>query len=249
MEGSAFYGGMLAGLLYFTFGLCLIRMSWRSQRLPESILGTSFILWGIAYVCWQIPIATANEPLTQPLFFVGRIFTHAGTIFFASFCWIEFRNRSRWARYLVIAIALSLSTGVLGSIALGDWEGIRPITNPWWWLEWVAGLVAMGWVGVEGFIAYPRARQRLQLGLSDPLVCNRFLLWGITGVSLTAYSGILLFHATGFESNGVWSIVLDRVNGAVEAITIALFWLIYFPPRFYQHWILGAAPAAEAKRN
>jgi hypothetical protein len=247
MEEGAFYGGVLAGLLYFTFGLCLIRSSWRSQRLPELILGTSFILWGFAYVCWEIPIATADEPLTQPLFFAGRIFTHAGTIFFASFCWIEFRARSRWAKNLVIAIAFSLSAGVIGSIALEDWEGIRPITNPWWWLEWAAGLLAMGWVGVEGFLAYPSARKRLQLGLSDPLTCNRLLLWGITGVAMTAYSGVLLFHAIGFESDGVWSIALDRVNGAVEAITIALFWLIYFPPNFYQHWIAGAAPAAEAE--
>ena len=34
-------------------------------------------------------------------------------------------------------------------------------------------------------------------------------------------------------------------GGMLEVITIALFWLIYFPPRFYQHWIAGTTPAAE----
>jgi hypothetical protein len=62
---------------------------------------------------------------------------------------------------------------------------------------------------------------------------------------MIVYSGVLLFHATAFESDGVWSVVLDRVNGVVEIISIALLWLIYFPPGFYQHWVAGVAPAAD----
>ncbi|MBW2692671.1 MAG: hypothetical protein JRE57_08555 [Deltaproteobacteria bacterium] len=105
--------------------------------------------------------------------------------------------------------------------------------------------MAMSWVGVEGFIEYPKARKRVQMGLCDPLVCNRFLLWGITGVATAIYSWILMHQTTGFESNGSWSIPLDRVNGTIEVATVALVYLIYFPPRFYQRWIAGAAPAAE----
>ena len=52
--------------------------------------------------------------------------------------------------------------GVAGSISVGDWEGIRPLSNPWWWLNWTAGAVAMSWVGVEGFIQYPKARQSMR---------------------------------------------------------------------------------------
>jgi hypothetical protein len=245
MEESAFIGGVVAGLFYFVVGFSLIRLSWQSQRPPDLLLGMSFFLWGLSYACWQIPIATANQPLTQPLFFAGRIFTHAGTIFFASFTWVEFRNHSRWAKYLVFAIAISLLVGVAASIAVGDWEGIRPISNAWWWVEWAASLVAMSWVGVEGFIEYPKARKRVQMGLCDPLVCNRFLIWGITGVATAIYSWVLMHQTTGFESNGSWSIPLDRVNGTIEVATVALVYLIYFPPRFYQRWVAGAAPAAE----
>jgi hypothetical protein len=244
MEDSAFIGGVVAGLFYFAVGLSLIRLSWRSQRPPDLLLGMSFFLWGISYACWQIPIATANQPLTQPLFFGGRILTHAGTIFFAAFTWASFRNQSRWAKYLVFAIAISLVAGVAGSVAVGDWEGVRP-SNAWWWVEWTASFVAMSWVGVEGFIEYPKARKRVQMGLCEPLVCNRFLVWGLTGVISAVYSWVLLYQTTSFEFNGSWSISLDRVNGAIEIATVALVWLIYFPPRFYQRWIAGAAPAAE----
>jgi hypothetical protein len=83
------------------------------------------------------------------------------------------------------------------------------------------------------------------LGLCDPLVCNRYLIWGITGIVWTAYSWILLYQTVEFEANGFWSIAVDRTNGVVEATGVALIWLIFFPPRFYQRWIAGAAPAAK----
>jgi hypothetical protein len=209
------------------------------------MLGLALFLWGLSYVCWQIPIATANQPLTQPLFFMGRIFTHAGTIFFAFFVRISFRHQSRWAKYLVYAIALSLFAGVAGSIGVGDWEGIRPISNSWWWLDWAGGTVATIWISVEGFLEYPKARKRMQLGHCDSLTCNRFLLWGIVGIVWTLYYGVFLYQTVEFEASQAWSTGLDRAIGAVEATGIALVLLIFFPPRFYQRWIGGTAPAAE----
>jgi hypothetical protein len=245
MEESAYIGGVIACLVYFAAGIRLIRLSWQSQKSTELILGLTLFFWGLSYVCWQIPIATANQPLTQPLFFMGRVFTHVGTTFFAIFIWVAFRSQSRWAKYGVYAIAFSLFAGVAGSISVGDWEGIRPITNRWWWLDWAGGTVAMIWIGVEGFIAYRKARQRMRLGPCDPLVCNRFLLWGIVGIVWTLYNGVLLCQTAEFESNQVWSTSMDRANGVIEATGILIVWLIFFPPRFYQRWIGGSAPAAE----
>jgi hypothetical protein len=245
MEDNAFIGGVIAGLVYFAAGIHLIRLSWRTQASPELILGIAFILWALSYACWQIPIATANQPLTQPLFFAGRAFTNAGTIFLAHFVWIGFRNQSHWARYLVYAITLCMLAGMAGSIAGGDWGGIQPISNPWWFLDWGAGFVAMAWIGVEGFIEYPKARQRMRLGHCDPLVCNRFFLWAIVGVTWTLYNGVFLYQTVEFETSQYWSTNLDRAIAVIETIGIALVYLIFFPPRFYQRWIGDATPAAE----
>jgi len=245
MEDSAFIGGVVAGLIYFAAGVHLIRLSWRTQGSPELMLGIAFTLWALSYACWQIPIATANQPLTQPLFFVGRVFTNAGTIFLAYFVWIGFRNQLRWARYLVYAITFSMFAGMAGSIAGGDWGGIQPSSNPWWFLDWGAGFVAMAWIGVEGLIEYPKARKRMRLGHCDPLVCNRFLLWTIVGIVWTLYNGVYLYQIVEFEASQIWSTGLDRAIAVVEATGIALVCLIFFPPRFYQRWIAGAAPAAE----
>ncbi len=245
MEESGYLGGVLAGLVCFIAGARLIRLSWRSLKSPEFLLGVSLLLWGLSYLCWQIPIATADQPLTQPLFFAGRVFTGSATIVFASFIWIAFRSQARWAKTLVFAIAIGVFAGDAGSIAAGDWEGVQPTSNPWWWVDWAAGLVTMIWVGVEGFIHYWNARPRVQLGFCNPLVCNRYLLWGITGIIWTAVWGMLAFEYIEFETQQVWSIELDRANGALDITGIALVWLICFPPRFYQRWIAGASPAPE----
>jgi hypothetical protein len=245
MDENAFFGGVVAGLVCLIAGVRLIRLSCRSLKPPEFLLGLSFSLWGLAYVCWQIPIATVDQPLTQPLFFAGRVFTCAATIFFASFVWTGFRNDVRWAKYLVIAIALGVFAGVAGSIAVGDWEGIRPLSNPWWWADWAAAFVALSWVGVEGFINYLNARRRVRLGLCDPLVCNRYLIWGITGIVWAVFYGMVALQNIEFETQAVWSIAMDRANSVADITGVALVWLIFFPPRFYQRWIAGAAPAAQ----
>jgi hypothetical protein len=246
VEGSAYIGGVIAGLVYFIVGVRLIRSSWSSQKSPELLLGVSLLLWGFSYVCWQIPIAIASQPLTEPLFFAGRIFTHAGTIFFANFTWVVFRDQSRWARFLVFAIAIGLVAGVAGSIANGDWEGVQPASNPWWFVDWGAGFVAMAWVGVEGFIGYPKARQRLKMGLCDPIACNRYLIWGITSIVWATYQWITLLQHMEFEATGVWSAGMDTANGVIETTGVALVWLNCFPPAIYRNWINGAAPEAEA---
>jgi hypothetical protein len=244
MDENAFCGGVVAGLACLIAGVRLIRLSCRSLNPPEFLLGLSFLLWGLAYACWQIPIATAGQPLTQPLFFAGRVFTCAATIFFASFVWTEFRNEVRWAKYLVFAIAFGMFAGVAGSIAVGDWEGIRPLSNPWWWADWAAAFVALSWVGVEGFINYSNARQRVRLGLCDPLACNRYLIWGITGIIWAAFYGMVALQNIEFETLEVWSSAMDRVNSAIDITGVALVWLIFFPPHFYRRWIAGDASAA-----
>ena len=66
-------------------------------------------------------------------------------------------------------------------------EGVDPLGNLWWWLEALASVTSVVWMGCEGLSQYRMARQRLRLGLCDPLVCNPYLLWGLAGVTWTIW--------------------------------------------------------------
>ena len=101
-------------------------------------------------------------------------------------------------------------------------------------------------MAAEGFHHYRRARQRLRLDLCDPLVCNRYLLWGLTGVVWVFIEAVVIANDITYELTGVWVATLDFLLGTVELGAIALIWFVFFPPAFYRRWINGNAPVAKA---
>jgi hypothetical protein len=56
---------------------------------------------------------------------------------------------------------------------------------------------------------------------------------------------MVAFQTIEFETQEIWSIATDCANSAADISGVMLVWLIFFPPRFYQRWIAGAADAAK----
>lgn len=246
MEDSAYIGGAIAGLFYLIAGTRLFRLSLQTGQAPERLLGVSLLLWSLSYLCWQLPIAIDSGRMELPLFFGGRVFEDIGTVTFALFLRLVFRNDERWASWLVVTLAACAAVGVAGSAMVGDWEALLPLSNPWWWLETVAFPGTVVWMGFEGFHHYRMARQRVRLGLCEPLICNRYLLWGLTGVAWTIYQVIMIVQQIEYERTQVWSASMDAAVGVVELVAITLISLVFFPPRFYRRWIDRVASTQES---
>jgi len=153
--------------------------------------------------------------------------------------------RERWSTWQVAGIAASLTAGVVGSVWVGDWEGVRPLSNPWYWPERLANTAPALWMAVEGFLHYAKARPRRRLGLCDPLACNRFLLWGISGALWVTLELVILPQEIGYEATREFSAVLGVLSGSLEVAPVALLWLTFFPPAFYRSWIARSALAPE----
>jgi hypothetical protein len=160
----------------------------------------------------------------------------AGQIALVSFLRLVFRRDERWAGWLTGVMVGAIALGVVGSAWVGDWEGIRPLSNPWYPLLNVH-LVVTSWLMAEGIRHYRMARQRLRLGLCKPMDCNRYLLWGLTGAVWLAVDLSDLVGEIVYETTGVWPPTLDAMIGAGELVAIALIWFVFFPPRAYQHWV------------
>jgi hypothetical protein len=232
VEENAYIGGVIAGLAYLVAGIRLYALSLRTREVPERLLAASFF-----YFFTQLPIVLDDESMVRSFSSMGYALSNTAYVPFALFLQRVFRGRERWALRLVVAIAISQIIGLGSSVVVGDWAGAKPLSNLWWWVDWTGHWVTVAWMGIEGFVQYVKARQRRRLDLCDPLVCNRYLLWGLTGATWVIYEIALLAQLAEFEITGTWSASMDALTGALESGAIALVWCVFFPPRIYQRWI------------
>jgi len=245
MEDNAYIGELIGGLVYLIVGLRLVRLGQRTGEAPERLLGACFLFLSISAALYAHPSFLAFESLWTPLNFAGRVFAIPGAVIFALFTWRVFRPAERWGGWLVWGLAILLVVGVGGSAMGGDWEGFS-IRDGWFWFEWVGYTLPYGWAGAEAFIQYGQARRRVRLGLCEPLVCNRYLLWALFGVLQVGLSLVILPQYYEYETTNQLTAMWDGLYGAIENTSIGMIWLTFFPPAVYRRWIEGAAPAETA---
>ena len=246
MDGIFYTGTAISGLLYFVAGTRLLRLGLRTGETPEHLLGAAFLLWSLYYYLDILPYLLLDESTLTPFFFTGRVAASVATLFFASFTRSVFRNQENWARWLIAGIALCLIAGLGGSIAVGDSGGTEPLHNPWYWMEVLGEMIPFVWMAAESFAQHRKAKRRLLLNLCDPLVCNRYLLWGLASVVLITVEIVANAQVIEYELTQGLSAPMDFLLMTTEFCAIALVWLVFFPPARYRRWIQGAAPAALA---
>ena len=244
MEDSAYFGELLAGAFYIVAGYRMLRLALETQQAPERVLGWTFLLMGASFLLYQMPLVLQSEALETPFNFAARVTYCVSSVTLALFTRIVFRQTEAWASALVLGIAICLVIGVGFSALGGDWDGFS-LSNRWFWFEWVANTLPFGWIGVEAFLHYRSGRRRVRIGLLEPIVCNRFLLWMIVGFLQLSVFLIMLAQYAEYEATGKWSAWSDATLGALEIVTIGAIWLVFFPPARYHRWIADAAKIRE----
>jgi len=245
MEDHAYIGELLAGIVYLIAGVRLLRLGRRTGKLPERLLGATFLFMGVSSVLYVLPVFSRFESLWTPLNFAGRVTYLPAAVMLALFTRLVFRPDKRWGAWLVWGSAILLVTGVGGSALGGDWEGFS-ISNRWFWFEWVGITLPFCWAGSEALIQYRRARRRLDLGLCEPLVCNRYLLWALFGALQTCSLLVLIPQYAEYETTSQFTATWDTLYGATIIAALVMIWLVFFPPIFYRNWISRLATVADA---
>jgi hypothetical protein len=105
------------------------------------------------------------------------------------------------------------------------------------------------WSFAEALHYWRQMRRREALGLADPLVVNRFLLWSIWSGGFALCFGLVLLVRLAGRALGAGAEILPSdlpmirvVLGAVVFASAAALWLCFFPPRAYVARL--ASPAA-----
>ncbi len=244
-EESAYLVEIFAGLLYVMVGLPLLRLARRARDAAARLIGATFVLWGFSYLLFNFALALERTVPITPFFFAGRVAYDLGVLSIAIFTLRVFRNGEIWARGLVAASFVCIAGGVAGSALVGDWEGVYPLSNPWFWVEWTGMSLPFAWVAVEGLLEYAQARRRAALGLCAPLVFNRYLLWGLVGLLLISSNVAMIPQYIEYERDAQFSGTMDALLGGCEFLTIGIIWLAFFPPAWYRRWIeSGSKPAS-----
>jgi hypothetical protein len=241
---------LVATLLFiaasFAIGLRLLVMASRTRGLPEFTLGLAlFLIVGLGY-----PITLAGRALlldgsaeltARALLPLGGVMMNVGWAAVWVFTWRVFRPEATWARALASGAiaALLLFAGVSAARALVVEDSrllVRPHTASTGTL--LVALASYVWTAAESLRYRALLRRREALGLADPVVTNRFLLWGVVGIfSFLSLVGPTVAAIAGVDTT---ENALVRLTTAVAGMACSTALLLAFtPPRAYVRWLRG----------
>jgi hypothetical protein len=244
---------LLVALLFMAPAIRLLSAASRTRQTPELWAALYFLGAGIG-----LPLRLYGSSIleTQPDFastinLFGHLFFASGVIAMTIFTWRVFHPERKRARAFAIAlITLIVSTTCYTlSTGMGSAETSAEMiaTNS-------ARLVPTYWAFFESFKYWGAMRKRAALGLGDPIVTNRFLLWAIWTAAVsalpTASLGLrvleMLVTASG-TSVAVSELLEPVLLGlrilflAVAPLAVIALSLSFFPPARYLEGIRARA--------
>jgi hypothetical protein len=192
----------------------------------------------------RVPVGEVNLALGA----AGVLLTAAGLASFYAFTLTAFRLRTPWAWGFTIGAIVGLAVTAIGEIvalatadpAVASAEATRI------WANGVSALstVCYAWIAVEGLGEWSKARKRVALGLGDPVVANRILLWGLFGLSTTGLNLFLLgLRMAGQSSTGLASQAALAFFGLLASVAVAL---AFVPPKWWTERVRARAAATHA---
>jgi hypothetical protein len=244
---------LLSTLAYVSVGIAvgirLVRLARRTRGFPERMLGIACLSGpGLLAPCLVVVHALAEpEWVVRAAAFVGQI----GYALFCSvmvlFTWQCFRPDEAWARWLarasIVVVVFAAGGGMARALGLAPVLELRDMDHWTYRTIGFASLLGHAWTGLESFTYYRRMRRRSALGLADPVVTNRFLLWGMVAIGALVASGAPLF--VGLLGGDSYHDLPTRIAGALATIFGSVcLQLAFLPPQSYVSWLRARAASA-----
>jgi hypothetical protein len=230
-----------------TLGVRLILLARRTRRLPEALLGAHFVLClSLGYALLGAGHVAGLQPGQLPravmvvVIGVGQLASCSGVFAGIAFNYWVFRRGELWAQGLVALAAATLAASYVGYGLSGGFAHGR-VGGLCFWLGYGSYVAAGLWVLIEPLRYHAVLRRRLPLGLVEPMVVDRFLLYGVGSAFRFAMLVI-----------GAWAMHLAesaaaQVEGMVAPVFLivaaaglgvaAAYSLAFFPPAVYARFV------------
>jgi hypothetical protein len=224
---------------------------WRRSRLaPEGFLAIFFLAFGVGI---PLRLSLIRNTAVSPAWLetlnacavVCLLTAVTSLILFTRNVFRPNSARARAFAGLVIAICI-------GCIGVMAWEGA--FADPLHPATMIANMIvlpAFWWAFIECGSHYRKMRRQTHLGIGDPLVRNRFLLWslwtGAFSVLPTFALGVKLFLVA-VTPEGQTAVATPALLAFTKLLALACLttagtsiWLSFFPPVAYTAKVLGRA--------
>jgi hypothetical protein len=229
-------------------GLRLLALHRRSGAVPELLLGLMLLLSvGVGYPL-LIAAHRAGPDAVRPIFIVSTLAVNAGFALLFLFTWRVFRPEQGWGRALAGAgvLTLAVNAALRCYDALTEAEiRIAGEVVAESVLQTMPVLVAYLWTAWESLRYHGMMQRRVWLGIADAAVSDRFLLWGLMALFVTA--GVLLNTVALTLQIDIltspWVLLASSGTGLAQAVLLVL---AFAPPSSYLAWVRARSRAQEA---
>jgi hypothetical protein len=244
--------GIAIACMFATPGIRLLRLRLSNRAGPEGWLSVFFLGLAIGAPL-RLQLAGASDVSAEWMRILSGVAVVALTTSAASltgFTWRVFRPDSGIAKLwsgltICVFCAACLGLFVTGQTA-NQTHPLSMLANAW-------AISAFAWTFFECVNYYTRMRRQAQIGLGDPVVQNRFLLWSIWTGSLVALPIVILAVKVMLLADtapgeqvmapvGVMTFVRAVVLICSSSMLVSI-WLSFFAPQAYLVRIRGEASA------
>jgi len=257
LTGSFYLLGTAAFVLVsLVIGLRLVLLSRRTGERPELHLGLGIL--GTAVFGYGLQIASAilrggpdsPNPVTATMMALtgaGKLLHDAGLTLVLLFVLTVFRRHEAGARMLFGVAVSSLWIGMVGQGVTGGYRDLMS-RDLFWWMEYAVIWTYPLWGAFESFRYHGRMRKRVRIGLAEPLVANRFLLWGLASSGTFAATWLASWPSllSDPKSAAPFQTFNYLATAAVGICTVVVYSLAFLPPAWYRRRVEAAAAEARA---
>lgn len=211
----------------------LLRLAARTRRSPELFLGLSTSLPLLSYIFGFVGAAIGRGTPARWVTEVAGSVCDLGFVATIGFVWMVFRRGDRWAKAFAALLTLGLLAMPLINHYVAWQSGVPSAMVP----RTILRTLCYGWAAFESLHYARLMSRRVRFGLAEPLVADRFYLWGLAHVCfaimlLLIMAGVIL-HFSGADFARLCTFFGFSL-GLLAALPLTLS---FFPPQRYVEYV------------
>jgi len=224
-------------------GVRLVALWWRNRQLPELLIGLGVLGIGpVGFGCMTLgQILHADHDVASRVVFGIGIFAASGGAFAQYiFNYTVYHSNSRVVRRLVQVAGVGLLACCIWVWVASGFAQVQHVDTSYF-VRSILQVSCLLWGSIEALRYWRMMRRRVRLSLADPVVTNRFFLWGIgagaAGVGTTV--GVVAQLLIGRPPLEIpWVTLSSSIHGLVAAVAM---WFAFLPSEAYRRFLLKRA--------